>query len=90
VEIIWKNNNFSRRPPDCFLAVLRKRADTSSNTEVVFGKTQVPEIGAFPYLIQKIFFIAKKLGKVESPHEIKFKIKFQDIPELSFSIYPRI
>lgn len=67
---------------------IEKTADTSSNTEVVFIKTQVPEIGAFPYFALKDIFYRQKTREGGSPKRIKFKIKFQEIPELSFSIYP--
>ena len=67
---------------------IEKTADTSSTTEVVFRKTQVPEIGAFPYFNSKDIFYRQKTRERNAPIRIKFKIKFQDIPELSFSIYP--
>jgi predicted ATP-dependent endonuclease of OLD family len=67
---------------------IEKTADTSSNTEVIFRKTQVPEIGAFPYFNSKDIFYRQKQRERNAPIRIKFKIKFQDIPELSFSIYP--
>jgi energy-coupling factor transporter ATP-binding protein EcfA2 len=67
---------------------IEKTADTSSNTEVVFGKTQVSEIGAFPYFNLKDIFYHQKTREGGKPKRIKFRIKFQDVPELSFSIYP--
>jgi len=65
-----------------------KTADLSRGSEVTLTKTQVPEIGAFPYFDSRDIFYRQKLRTGKKPTRIKFEIKFLDFDEFRFDIYP--
>lgn len=63
------------------------RTANINNGQVKLGKTQIPEIGAFPYFDAKDIFYHQKIREGKKPRRIVITCKFNNIVEFGFDIY---